>query len=199
MGKVTPETALTGWHMAMPAAARGIDMRSGLSGKQFPPVIRRPRGLLYGDSGGFRDVLGFVHTQRCGTSPAAVRHSGAPTRPSSPQHAARLPTSQGLRPRAQTVHETFSPRPRRSSSTLATDVPEVVSRRRSLSALAALTMALTTATGDCKASGFMETATHGASGVEWRRTASMHSSISADFPAPGLPGRPSCLRLSFLR
>ena len=62
-----------------------------------------------------------------------------------------------------------------------------LSRRRSLSALAASTISLTTLSGNRKDPGCKATATQGASGVEWRRTASMHSSISADFPAPGAP------------
>ena len=44
-----------------------------------------------------------------------------------------------------------------------------------------------TSTGDLRVSGRRATATQGASGVEWRRTASRHSAISADLPAPGAP------------
>ena len=58
----------------------------------------------------------------------------------------------------------FPPRSRRSSSTLVTDVPEAIFRRRSLSVLAASTKASMTSMGDSRELGSMATATQGASG-----------------------------------
>ena len=55
-----------GWHRAMPAVCLGMNGRSGLPGIPFPPVIRRPRGLRSGTSGGLRSRWATASPERAG-------------------------------------------------------------------------------------------------------------------------------------